>query len=81
MFLYIFYAQIDVKFHRERVLIFVYSKAVNMGREPLAEPFGMGGMETAECVVLSRWAWSRLGVESWSRGVGGCEVSGCGFGV
>nr|KAF6387765.1 hypothetical protein mMyoMyo1_008200 [Myotis myotis] len=40
---------------------------VSMGHELLAEPFrmqamelfGMGGMETVECLVRSGWAWSR----------------------
>lgn len=57
MFLYVLCAQLDLKFYRELGIIFVYSNAVSTGREPLAEPFrmrglepfGMVGMETAEC--------------------------------
>lgn len=45
MFLYILCAQLDLKFCRESVIIFEYSKAVSMGREPQAEPFRMRGLE------------------------------------
>ena len=56
-FLYVLYAQLYLKFCSERGIIFVYSKAVSLGHEPLAEPFRMWGldplvwvgMETVEC--------------------------------
>ena len=44
-FLYVLCAQLDLNFGRESGIIFVYSKAVSSGHEPLAEPFRMPGLE------------------------------------